>query len=406
MSGITQSDAPSWELLADLGGTAFTAEGRVVHTWAFDVLRQHLGPGWPRLAWQRQGVIPGELLLAGSHSIATAQLLGLATRLERFSANSSFGPVIRELRRNPTASRWRHFLLQLEVGRAGVAAGLEVSFEPPVTGTSRFADVEWRSPTTPPTLIETTSLFRDDVAIRAERYETWLKERVVRIEFDHQVNIAVELTAHAEPDAIEAWLAALNQASQDLVGDAVVTVSGPGVVARVQRTPFPEQTPVFVGAIVEGDAWRRLARTLAGKARQSAGPHPTWLRVDVLDGLWQFTPWAQLPLSDRLELIAPVLREHLAAQAHLEGVVLSGGPLVALSEPPDEDVEAALGVALRRKLSAHQVREMLIVGFRDTAEAGLGRWAAAYRSEPQWLDADLIAVDLPPVQSWRTPSLG
>jgi hypothetical protein len=294
-------------------------------------------------------------------------------------------------------------LLQLEVGRAGIAVGLDVSFEPSVTGTSRFADVEWRSSTTPPILIETTSLFRDDVAIRAERYETWLKDQVSRIEFDHRVNIAVQLTTHAEPDGITRWLVALDRASQALVGDAVVTVSGPGVVARVQRAPFPERTSVFVGATVEGDAWRRLARTLAGKARQSAGPHPTWLRVDVLDGLWQFTPWAQLPLSDRLELIAPILQEHLAAQAHLDGVVLSSGPLVALSEPPDEDVEAAFGVAVRRKLSAHQVRETLIVAFRDTPDAGLEQWASAYRSEPRWLNADLAAVGLRPVQSWWTP---
>lgn len=401
MTGVTRSDAPSWELLADLGGTALTAEGHAAHAWAFEVLRRRLGPQWPRLAWQRQGPIPGELLRAGDHSVAIVQLLALATRLERFSADPSFSPVLRELRRNPTASRWRHSLLQLEVARAGIAIGLDVSFEPSVTGTSRFADVEWRSPTTPSTLIETTSLFRDEVAIRAERYETWLKDQVTRIEFDHQVSIAVELTAHAELDAIRTWLAALDQASQELVGDAVVTIPGPGVVARVQRAPFPEQTSIFVGATVEGDVWRRLARTLAGKARQSAGPHSTWLRVDVLDGLWQFTPWAQLPLSERLELIAPVLRGHLAAQAHLKGIVLSSGPLVALSEPPDEDVEVPLALALRRKLSAYQVRETLIVSLRDTHHAGLEHWAAAYRAEPQWLDADLATVDLPPVYSWR-----
>ncbi|MGH8934242.1 MAG: hypothetical protein ACRDZO_27305 [Egibacteraceae bacterium] len=123
------------------------------------------------------------------------------------------------------------------------------------------------------------------------------------------------------------------------------------------------------------------------------------MRVDALDGFFQFTEWATLEWAERVDRVATRLREDLAGAGHLAGVVLSSGLAVALgaTDPTaqNQTTHSASGCGLRRLVSAHTVRETVVVALRDDATEQQERWAAAYATEPDWLQQDLSDRDLP-----------
>jgi hypothetical protein len=61
------------------------------------------------------------------------------------------------------------------------------------------------------------------------------------------------------------------------------------------------------------------------KARQAARSGSGWLRVDVLDGMWQFTPWAGAGLRAKIGEIAPLVQLALDQAPESDGAVLTSG---------------------------------------------------------------------------------
>jgi hypothetical protein len=120
-----------------------------------------------------------------------------------------------------------------------------------------------------------------------------------------------------------------------------------------------------------------------------------------LTGLFQFTEFAALEWAERVERVAAKLREDLVGADHLAGVVLSSGLAIALgaTDPTAENqtTRSMSGCGLRRLVSAHTVRETIIVALRDDAIDQQERWVAAYSTGPDWLPRDLSDQGLPPL---------
>ena len=158
---------------------------------------------------------------------------------------------------------------------------------------------------------------------------------------------------------------------------------------------------VVLGAVQRGDGWRRLARALVDKTRQSAGKLPVWLRVDALDGFFQFTHWRTLPWDQRVQRLAGALEPTLGAAPHVQGVILTAGPAISLGavDPAVENTDIRLkgGLGLRRLIAAHLVRETVIVPLTGADIHLAARWYDAYDREASWLDEDLNAAELPPL---------
>lgn len=174
--------------------------------------------------------------------------------------------------------------------------------------------------------------------------------------------------------------------------------------AEVRRagSATPERT--FVGAAATRGGWRRLGRALQAKARQSEGPSPVWPRVDALDDFFQFTEFATQDWTERVGRVVANLREDLADASHLAGVVLSSGPAVALgatnSTAENQTARSTTGCGLRRLISAHTVRETVVVPLGDTLTDQQARWTAAYAAEPEWLPQDVSDKGLPPLPAF------
>lgn len=351
-----------------------------------------LGPSWPRRQFERKGWWPGEFNMLTFHAAALPQFLALVARLESAAREPTFETVLRGLKRGVTTADWRHALLQLEVNRAFRGSGTAVTFEPEISGGQNSADLLVMPSGDRPFLVEATSLARADVDLAWEEYEHRMWQAVTALELRHNVNIVVELIDHLDEVETAAWLDAIEQeASSSGRGLQRVERAVGRAVVRPAGSPMLERT--FVGAVAARDGWRRLGRALQAKAHQSAGPLPVWLRIDALDGFFQFTEFATLEWSERVERVATNLRENLASAGHLAGVILSSGLAVALgaTDPTAENqtTRSTSGIGLRRLVSPHTVRETVVVALRDDVVDQQERWVAAYAAEPDWLVQDL-----------------
>ena len=392
-------EAPGWDTLRRrLTRAPYSPEGIAVVGMAIDKAEQILGPSWPGRQFERKGWWPGEFNLLMLHAAALPQFLAFVMRLESAVKEPTFAAVLRVLKRGVTSSDWRHVLLQLEVHRALRSRETTITFEPEISGSRHKADLMITPTEGSSFLVETTSLARADVDQEWEEYEHNVWQAVTTLELRHNVRITVELIDHRNEAETGAWLAAIEAAAFSSE-HAIQRVESPMGRAEISRAGSPTPKRTFVGAVATRDGWRRLRRALQAKARQNEGLLPVWLRVDALDGFFQFTEFATLEWTDRVDRVAASLREDLADASHLAGVVLSSGPAVALgatdSTAENQTTRSATGCGLRRLIYAHTVRETVIVPLHKDAPDQRERWTAAYVAEPGWLPQDLPGWELP-----------
>lgn len=207
-----------------------------------------------------------------------------------------------------------------------------------------------------------------------------------------------------------AWLAAVEAVAESTAGlpGAYAVPSEIGVVT-VHREAARPGAALFTGAVQYRDGSRRLGRTLSAKAVQVRGPWPAWIRVDRLDGLFQFTDWAKMLPQERLAAIAAAIRFNVQWPGNAEGVVLSTGPAVSLgatnATTEDATVQTSDGALVRRLLAPHLVRDTLVIPLRDHGDSRVGWWARAYGREPEWLDQGLERAGQPHLAHlWKDPA--
>jgi hypothetical protein len=109
-------------------------------------------------------------------------------------------------------------------------------------------------------------------------------------------------------------------------------------------------------------------------------------------------------LFDKTSTMAERLREALADEATLAGVVVSSSPCPALSVYVPESARAADGaIGFRRLLPLNRVRETIIVPLGPDAGSAAEQWLALYDREAEWLDWGLAQAGLPSVDAIMAP---
>jgi hypothetical protein len=399
----------SWAALTEFSyGGGLTAAGRQAVRMLLADLQQMLGPTWPRRQQLAFAGLPLELGMFSFHAAALPQFLNLTLRLRAAVREPTFGPLRSALSRGLNSTDWRHLLLQLEVARLGAAVGRHSRFEPTIPGTGRSADVILDDPTSQDFLtIETTSLFRSVRDRQHSAYEERLNWSLVEIEQQHGVFLQTHLTAHLDADGTASWLREVSGAAAQTRRTGVAnSVSSPAGTVIIQAQPAPEGTTTFFGVLAQEDSWRRLARAIHGKVRQISGSISAWIRVDALDGFFQFTDWSRYSWPERVDALADALRETFADVSHVAGVVVSSGLAISPGalNSTDEDVTAvtAAGTGVRRCVAPHLVRETFVIPLRAAVDRQVEVWSAGYASEPGWLDNDLQVAGLPPLSTmWQ-----
>jgi len=253
---------------------------------AVGLIRSTLGEDWldPEPAQ-----IPHEIALASSNTLAFVQLLELALRLDEFRDVPGSAVLRRSLKRDRGPDVWRHIELQLELAALAAAVGADVEFERgPADGWPADVVVTLDGASVP---FEAFSIFKSQDWREAEQESDAVGNRVLAAQITHDVSIVADFRGRVlAPDELEDWLQRLEAAAKDVARDGELrSVAAGAVSAEIApaNRAFPSR---FSGPPIVFNGWQRMLGKLEQKSRQTAAsPECVWLRVDVLDGLWQFT---------------------------------------------------------------------------------------------------------------------
>jgi hypothetical protein len=375
--------------------SSYPEEGRAGAIWAIDVLAPLLGDKWLQGTAEEDSV-PSEILMAEMHSAAFGELLELGLRLHLLAGLDGMGAIRRELKTDRRVDRRVHTRAVLGVAGLALQKGWTVSVEagqPPtdvavtVGPDHRFIAEVFVSLTD--NLMRSAMVRTDDLMHRI-RAVTW----PFGVDLDGSF---IGGTAEEEGEWFSAVEAAARKAQEETV---TITVDLPaGTVEVFPMSMRPDRESVgFSGPGMHGKDGRRLESRVRQKAQQAVRSGAGWLRVDVLDGLWQFTEFAGATLKQKGEMLAAEMRPVLVDIPDLLGVVFSSGPSIAQGAFYGESARlSGGGFALRRPIEPGRVRETLILPTTSTSESDSQAWLEIYNEEETWLDWALEQVGLPPL---------
>jgi hypothetical protein len=391
---VTTPRAPweSWDLLAEATAREPGTPRALAAEKAIGIMRSVLGEDWLSID---AAPIPDEVALAFSHTLAFVQLLALALRLQEFSDVSGAAVLRRNLRTDRRPASWRHVELQLELAALTAAAGADIEFEcGPKDGwpADVVATLEGAS-----VLFEAFSVFTSQEWRDADRGSDEIVDRILAPQIRHNLSIVADFHGRVlAPDELEDWLQRFEAAAEDVAKDGEPRTVIAGIVSADIAPADRGPSSRFSGPPIVFNGWQRMLGKLEQKSRQtSASLDGVWLRVDVLDGMWQFTEWARYDLAEKLLVLEEYLRQGFAAAASLAGFIVSTGAAMAQGTFTDEAFQSERGsVVLRRSLPPLRVRETLIVPMSDQGLSLVDFLATAYAAEPSSLDRSLQLAGL------------
>lgn len=369
--------------------------------WALDALEAQLDETWLSRTiekYSRAGeeyILPSFIFLAPAHTIAFAELLELVLRLELLGEAPGVQQLRTVLNGDPMPHLLMHLRVQLEVGAFARRQGQAIAFELPADS-GGAADVvigQARSRM----VVETKAVLLDDGTRQHHAATDFLIARLHHLEMRYQVECAGYFEEKIEGSDLDTFLISAEVCARQAreTGNQQL-LEGWG--ARVMFSPPGQELQSgFHGAVHHSLGWHRTARILRKKAWQSRHQEYVWLRLDALDGLWQFTPWSRLELPDKLQALVGPVRQALQTDAHVGGVVITSGPAHAQSVFYGESAHVEDCYALRRLIDPLRVRETMIIPMRSGAAPAAEMWSALYDQEPSWLGWALDKKGLPSV---------
>ena len=377
-----------------MGDSSLPDESRVAALWAIDVLAPVLEDAWLR-GTDEEASTPSEILFAESHSVAFGELLELGLRMHLLAGVGGIGTIRRELKTDRRIDRRVH--ARAVLGAAGLALrkGWSISLEegePPSDVAITFSPDN--------RIVAEVFVSLTDELMRSGMERTDDLQRRIH---DLTWPFGVDLTGRFEggtPEEEADWFAALEGAAAN-ARDENTTVVVDLPAGRVEVFPVWQRiergADGFTGPQMEGKDGRRLESRVRQKALQAARSGAGWLRVDVMDGLWQFTDFAIASLKGKGEYLTAWMHPVLADIPGLDGAVFSSGPATAQGAFYGESARlTGGGFALRRPLEPGRVRETVIVPITPIGQIGAYSWLELYDEEDTWLEWALTQVELPP----------
>lgn len=361
--------------------------------WAVFRLRDVLGEDWLPLAIERDNEgYPLALIDLGSHLLALAGALELATRLELSMDLDGRAKALRDLRRDPSPRRLLHSQAQLLLAGLAYRLGWPVALEtrrenqPP-------ADVEIVAPTGVLN-VEVRVLTRSDDAREQHAAVSRTSDWLLALGWAQDIWISGNLERHPT----ESERAEIEQVVQD---NASIVHSGmsvefvmPGI--ELELAPRGSTDKPLHHPTIRADLFGRMVRVIAEKAKKMRRSGAGWLHITTLNGLWAFTPWAQSPLEQQLVVMTTALEDALGENKP-DGIVLCSAAAMNQSGIRDESVSTKNGIAVRRVINPARARGTLIMSFTPDGRAALPSWQALTDAEADWLDWALAHQGLPSV---------
>lgn len=372
-----------------------TESGRSEHwicagLWAIDQHRAFLGDHWSGLSDSTY------LQLAFMHADAFRQLLETALRLHLLKEVSGMAQVRRDLQKNVQSGRRLHTHLLLEVASLADQCCHAVALEKTLPSKTAPTDVVLTHEQNVMG-IEVFALLLDEGMQTGMAYSNEIDKQLDFIRSKFNVEISGSLDFRLADSETQEWLSHIRdialQVSRDgktrMIKDlnCSITISSKWNSHNVEIS--------FKGPLLLGKSNSRLYSKLFEKGQQAVEAGATWIRVDVLDGLWQFTPWALKPIADKGKELASDVKKVLTGIVGLHGAVISSGSAMSRAFRDERIVHlSGGGLAMAKNLGFGRTRETIIVPVHSGFEKEYELWTAMYSGEPEWLDWALQNVGL------------
>jgi hypothetical protein len=281
-----QAPWENWDLLAKaIGGGANMPRSRAAQR-AVEILRALLGEDW--LSAQSSH-IPSELIHASSHTTAFVRLLTLALRLDEFAQAPGAAVLRRNLASDRRPESWRHVQLQLEVAALTRAEGAEIAFELGAKDAWPADIVATHGGSTLP--IEAFAIYTSQDWRAADDASAEIADRLMTCQMRDDLSIVADFHGSVlASDELEDWLLRVEAAAEAVASDGLARTIVQGSVSAAIAPAGDGPPSRFSGPPIVFNGWSRILRRLEQKSIQaSASLDNVWLRVDLLDGVWQFT---------------------------------------------------------------------------------------------------------------------
>lgn len=402
MGSTSEPDLPGW---IDVAALLKRADRHDAYTnagfWALEMLHRRLGEDWLPRAVSRSGdAFPLALDRLGSHTLALAEALEWAIRLELSADWDGYADVLRDLRRDPRTARLLHTRAQLTVATVASRLGWAVKLEPS-REKRRPADLEFSTPAG-----------AVSVEIRALTQSASGRERFAAVESESDwltmlglnqgIWVVGKLERHltqGERDVVEEFVR--SNAARVVEGERPsLALDGVSLTLASRAT----DAGALHSPTVKEDLFWRMVGTIAEKALKMRESGAQWLHITALTGLWAFTVWGQSPLDEKLTIMMSALEDVLGDRKP-EGIVLYSAAGLATAAT-EEQAQTQDGVALRRVIRPLRARETLIMGFSPSAQATIPAWQALADAEGNWLDWALDRYELPSIGEILRPPPG
>lgn len=364
--------------------------GREAGVWAIDVLEREYGHNWIHEYSERSG-LPADVAKSPSHSACLIEVVRHAVLLEQCNTFPGCAQVRKLMRSDLSDVRQTHSRLQFEVAALLATAGASARFEEanggrtPSDVVATFDDVEIR--------VETFGVFPDDKYRAGSDLADQVSRLVMNVQWQYHVQPEGEILQGFTELDFDSMTMSLVVAGERAQRDhEPVRVEHP----LIEMTLIPQDLSEIgtSWSMPGGDpvGWTRTASRLRDKALQATRSGPSWLRVDLLDTMWQLSPWSQFSLFDKVASLSLATREALSGIDGIRGVVLSDGGMTTSGSLLGESsmpVNGAIGMF--RKIWAIGSRETIIVQLDSSVAASREAdiWWRIYDGESQWLQGEL-----------------
>jgi hypothetical protein len=274
-----------------------------------------------------------------------------------------------------------------------------VEFEKPFdlrSGSLRPADVIVSSESEQ-FIVECFCVYTEHETVSAMDYDRDFSFRLVMAAIERDVSISGHWDVRLPPEETIQLLAEATAAMEEVrATQRTASIQWPDVDLHIEPGPASSDQAVrLVGPTTTSSSWRRAREIIDGKAQDWANaPLPVWLRVDLLDGTWLLSQWAQRDLPGKTQWMTSLLSEALNG-GQAAGVVITGGPQINPSAAIEDYTSQADAVGMRRHLDALRMRETIIVPLTELGRRHAAVWRTLYDSEPDWIENALRAASLP-----------
>lgn len=379
-----------------------TEKGRQVGHWAIDQFANFLGNDWLASLKGKDHLLLSQYWCPYNEvSIVFFHIFKLAALIVLLKNARNFNKFRKTMNRNHDYSNWIHSFVQMETAGLGLRHGWECMFEPELLD-NHSADLLLSEKTGKTILFEVVSMGMDSEFIGTNRYFDELSNHLTMIGLKYDVSIEGNIESEfVSPDEKQAWLKKIETAAEkvSLSGDSVI-IHGPyNNVVEISKNTVSPGLNSFTGPITKKDVLGRIEARVKDKARQAESADKVWINFDDHGGLWYFTIWATLPLSERLNILDIVLRDILSRHPNIAGIIISNGwgwrTLQEEKIVKKADAGNETSIAICRFLPAAIQKETFIIARNELVKDDLEQLATWYMNESTWLDWALNELGQP-----------